>query len=225
MSKTIAITIEELRAKLSYDPATGVFVWLVDVSKNVKKGMEAGTTKAIRTSSKNGNVIKYKYIRLQNLETPAARVAWAMHYGAWPEGNILFADKDSTNLKINNLEQARFPSVVTEKGGLKSRKMSRNTQRHYGLKRYYDLSLAEYGDMLVAQNGVCAICKKQERAVVNGFHKPLAVDHNHSTGKIRGLLCSGCNQAIGLLCEDTSILANAIKYLDSHLEDEKNVLE
>ena len=54
------------------------------------------------------------------------------------------------------------------------------------------MSLEQYNQMALAQNGVCAICKKENS---NGIK--LSVDHNHKTGKVRGLLCQRCNFVIG----------------------------
>ncbi|MBE3042995.1 endonuclease VII domain-containing protein [Candidatus Bathyarchaeota archaeon] len=58
-----------------------------------------------------------------------------------------------------------------------------------------------------AQNHVCVIC-----GGTNG-KKRLAVDHDHRTGVIRGLLCNRCNQALGLMRDSYELLTNAIKYL------------
>lgn len=60
--------------------------------------------------------------------------------------------------------------------------------------------------MLDEQNGVCAICKFKPKTV---FH----VDHCHSTGKVRGLLCINCNMALGLLKDNKMFLSQAIDYL------------
>jgi hypothetical protein len=62
--------------------------------------------------------------------------------------------------------------------------------------------------MLLEQDGVCAICGGD---CMTG--KSLAVDHDHDTGKIRGLLCQRCNQAIGLLDHDVDKMLSAITYL------------
>lgn len=63
--------------------------------------------------------------------------------------------------------------------------------------------------MLKEQGGVCAICKKPDFC-----NKAPCVDHDHKTGEVRGVLCSACNTAIGMMNDDTKILANAIIYLD-----------
>ncbi len=67
--------------------------------------------------------------------------------------------------------------------------------------------------MLFAQNEACAICKNPETAKHKGVLKKLAVDHCHISLKIRGLLCSNCNQALGKFKENLETLINAINYL------------
>lgn len=65
-----------------------------------------------------------------------------------------------------------------------------------------------YQGMLESQQGVCAICKGTNK---NG--KALAVDHNHATGDIRGLLCISCNTALGKFRDSEELLLRAINYL------------
>ena len=91
-------------------------------------------------------------------------------------------------------------------------------ERTFGITRY------EYAKMFHSQNGVCAICSKPETATRNGKIKALAVDHDHKTGEVRGLLCSDCNTGIGKLKEDRSIFISAIRYLDKH-SDKKEVVK
>lgn len=79
------------------------------------------------------------------------------------------------------------------------------------LKSRYGLSLEEYEAMYSAQNKCCAICSKE---LPLGGTKGLYVDHSHTTGVVRGLLCSGCNSAIGKLKEDRDIFERAMKYLN-----------
>lgn len=81
--------------------------------------------------------------------------------------------------------------------------------RNQQLKRDYGITLEEYNERLLAQGGVCAICKSPPTGRFQ-----LAVDHCHSTGIIRGLLCSFCNHGIGNFRDDVQRLASAITYLD-----------
>lgn len=81
------------------------------------------------------------------------------------------------------------------------------------LKELYGITLSDYNKIWKKQNGVCAICGKPEMARNQFGLKRLAVDHNHVTGKVRGLLCQKCNQTLGLINEDVNILETMIKFL------------
>lgn len=89
----------------------------------------------------------------------------------------------------------------------------KKTLRNSFLKKTYGLTLDTYSELLSAQNNVCAICNK-----ANASGRSLHVDHNHSTGKIRELLCNSCNSAIGYAKEDISVLERIILYLKKHNE-------
>lgn len=80
-------------------------------------------------------------------------------------------------------------------------------------KRIFGLSADEYQGLVVAQNNRCAICKRPETSTRGGKLRTLCVDHNHKTRVIRGLLCSKCNSALGLLKDSRLILDSAVKYL------------
>jgi len=85
----------------------------------------------------------------------------------------------------------------------------------------YGVTLVEYNALLLEQKGVCAICGNEQK-LTYGRHKKgrLCIDHNHSTGIIRGLLCHNCNAAIGLMKENIEILQNAINYLNKNKKGE-----
>jgi hypothetical protein len=79
----------------------------------------------------------------------------------------------------------------------------------------YGITLSEYQTTLDLQGGKCAICNEGETARSNaGYVKNLAVDHCHTTGEVRGLLCNRCNVGIGYLNDDVVRLHSAIKYLN-----------
>lgn len=85
--------------------------------------------------------------------------------------------------------------------------------RSYLLYTKYKLTLADYDRMLKEQKNVCKICLKED----DSNWKKLAVDHCHTTGKIRGLLCHKCNKGLGQFNDDTERMKIAIKYLKGEL--------
>lgn len=77
------------------------------------------------------------------------------------------------------------------------------------LSRTFNLTLQEFELLRTAQNNMCAICGKDFSELKDNP----CVDHNHNTGKIRGLLCPHCNRGIGLLQDDPTICLKAYNYL------------
>lgn len=82
------------------------------------------------------------------------------------------------------------------------------------LKQEYGLTLEDYQRMMAAQDGRCAICRETPapQKYKTGFH----VDHCHTTGRIRGLLCHNCNVSIGHLKEDLVRIRALLAYLERH---------
>lgn len=78
------------------------------------------------------------------------------------------------------------------------------------MQRTYGISLEDYNDMFIKQNGLCLGCKKHQ----SQFNKSFSVDHCHKTLKVRGLLCSGCNLAVGNTKEKPETLRNLAIYLE-----------
>lgn len=70
-----------------------------------------------------------------------------------------------------------------------------------------------YENLSIKQNHVCAICKLPNMTKRNNKIKRMAIDHNHSNGNIRGLLCGFCNSLLGYAKDNIEILESAIKYL------------
>jgi len=92
------------------------------------------------------------------------------------------------------------------------RTKQRNDRRRKGLWENYKITLVEYEILYKKQKGLCKICK--EKTTGRGAVKnTLAVDHDHKTGKIRGLLCIHCNTGLGLFRDNQSLLNEAINYL------------
>ncbi len=84
------------------------------------------------------------------------------------------------------------------------------------LKAVYGIKREDYEKMVAAQNNACAICLKPETEMLRNSIVGLSVDHDHTTGKVRGLLCKSCNVGIGNLKESVEILRSAIIYLEKH---------
>lgn len=72
------------------------------------------------------------------------------------------------------------------------------------LRDKYDLSVAEYKQLLKLHSNQCAVC---------GSTSDLCVDHDHETNQVRGILCDKCNKALGFARDDIGILARLINYL------------
>jgi hypothetical protein len=84
-------------------------------------------------------------------------------------------------------------------------------QRRMKYQREYGITLEDYDRMYDEQNGRCAICRTN---TPGGPGERFCVDHCHSTGTVRGLLCNNCNRALGHFKDDALLLQQAIKYLN-----------
>lgn len=91
----------------------------------------------------------------------------------------------------------------------------KHENRNDKFKRKFGITVEDYELRHAFQGGVCAICKNPETAVQRYGLKRLALDHCHTTGKIRGLLCQRCNQMIGHGGDNIELLKAAIAYLES----------
>lgn len=82
----------------------------------------------------------------------------------------------------------------------------------------YGLTDEDFQKMLLEQDGKCKICDVELNQEFGIFHAPnkLVIDHCHTNGHVRGLLCTMCNKALGLFKEDPSIVKKAFEYLEIH---------
>lgn len=100
----------------------------------------------------------------------------------------------------------------TDKCKLKALNWNRdNPQRRRAIRirSRYSISIEDYNELLLTQDGGCAICGKTPEEE-NGS---LSIDHDHRNGKVRGLLCRECNAAIGKLKDDPALVERALLYL------------
>ena len=139
----------------------------------------------------------------------------------WKERQSMEEYKEAKNkarrLKYATDEEYRNKHKNQVKEYQKTHKDIRLSQR---IKKY-GLSANDYYKLLEKQNGECAICGT-DIGDINGNR--LYVDHNHKTGKVRGLLCSNCNFGIGSLKDSIELLKKAIIYLEGENETDANMV-
>lgn len=85
--------------------------------------------------------------------------------------------------------------------------------RRRAIKSLYGITVEQYEQMRCEQKDLCAICSQSETRIIKGKICTLMIDHDHDTGKVRGLLCHKCNVGLGLFRNNIDFLTNAITYL------------
>lgn len=116
------------------------------------------------------------------------------------------------NERVKEYNQKNYPQKL-ERDKRRDAKYPEKTirrRRNSHLKGKFGITIEQYEQMLEGQGGVCDICKED-----NGGRN-FSVDHDHNTGKVRGLLCDHCNTGIGRLKENIETMESAILYLRKH---------
>jgi hypothetical protein len=98
--------------------------------------------------------------------------------------------------------------------------ITREYKREERFRRLYGITLEDYDVLFAEQGGLCAVCREPQ-SWNRREGDVLVVDHDHLTGAVRGLLCHACNQAIGLMKDDSARLIAAAAYLSAHREAEE----
>jgi hypothetical protein len=117
-------------------------------------------------------------------------------YKVWRESDLVKASAVTKRWRENNPEKVK--------------EISQNylaQDKNLKLIKAYGISLVDYNNMLIAQNGVCYVCSNPPNK------KALFVDHCHRTNKVRALLCTKCNTALGQVNDNIDLLLKLIKYL------------
>jgi hypothetical protein len=209
------LTHERLLEVVCYDPATGAFTWRQRVAKNIPAGRRAGSV------APNG----FRYVRIDKQDFLAQRLAWFYMTAEWPAKKLRHRDDNRDNNAFDNLIEVggsgkfkgQFDCSTPEGKAAYSRAHREANPELYQdryLRRDFGISLADYLELFAHQRGVCAICRQPERSKRAGKLKQLAVDHDHETGRVRGLLCSNCNPMIGYAKDNADTLRAAAIYLD-----------
>lgn len=113
--------------------------------------------------------------------------------------------ENAKEYRKNNSEKIKKYNVEYDKKNSLKRKGSH-------IKRNYGITLEEHNLMFNKQEGKCKICGRHQ----NEIKIPFAVDHDHTTGRIRGLLCHKCNQGLGYFNDNIDLLMKAINHLKNN---------
>jgi hypothetical protein len=96
------------------------------------------------------------------------------------------------------------------------RRYRREYMAHYKRQSTYGIHKAEFATMIAKANGLCEICSVPFDPPTPGSgttQNDLTVDHDHATGRVRGLLCAGCNAGLGRFKDDPDRMLRAVEYL------------
>lgn len=207
----VPITQEELKERLNYDPETGFFTWKRDSLRGIGFPIRSGQ-RAERIINKG-----HLGIFIDGNRYPAQRLAWLWIYGVWPR-IVKFKDNNPNNCSIINLRESYDKTTREGRAARRIHHESRNPERVRDRTLYYRFGIRSgtYDKMNKEQHGVCKICGQPETSRRSGKLKRLSIDHCHKTGRVRALLCQGCNSTIGHAKENATVLERAAKYLRHH---------
>ena len=194
-------------ATLDYDPDRGVFTWKAS-RRPGHNGKIAGKI--------GGGTYRYATVGLAGKNYGIARLAWFYVHGRWPAGQLRFANGDPSDARLANLREHEAKRTYKQ-GKPPTDNLPPVDYRARNLKMLYGLTLEDYAKKLSAQKGVCAICEQPETRIFRGKIGLLNVDHDHSTGQIRDLLCNACNVSLGGFRDSPELLERAASYLRRHV--------
>lgn len=207
-----AMTAELVRSLFDYDPTEPLALrWKVRPWRTrVVIGSIAGYWHRARAGSES--MIRYINVGFRD-RVPVHHVVWLHQTGATHPRQLLWRNSDTSDCRMENLvlcSPGKDGMTDVEWRAFVNR---RNLLRDYGITPEY------YARMHAEQNGLCAICQMPETMVRHGKVEGLSVDHCHTKGHVRALLCSNCNNGLGRFGDDPAVLRRAADYLDGHLSD------
>lgn len=124
--------------------------------------------------------------------------------------------REATIARVKAWQDANRDRVNADHREPRTRPEVKAQERAGHLKRKFGITLETYDDLFTRQGGVCAICQRPPRDDIS-----LHVDHEHETGRVRGLLCFRCNNALGDFDDDPVRLFQALAYLGFEPEDDE----
>jgi len=158
----------------------------------------------------NSKYIKTKAVKMSTCHSDrpvyCRNLCKSCYYKWLKNNNPEFHERQKLNSRKWALENKEKKKLSNKKYKVKQDK---ETQKNRMLLSTYGITIIDYNFILEKQNNCCYICKKHK----SKFKKDLAVDHNHITGEIRGLLCFRCNFGLSYFSENLETLQNAVEYL------------
>ena len=178
---------------------------------NRKEAMAAGLNKYDGKPCKNCGTTE-KYVKSwscvycsQNLHKPSAEVQ--KRYAQSDKGKAV-----RQKINASDAQKERAKKYSDDTGYSKQYYQdNKDWWREQSYQKLYGIGVDEYNRMLTEQNHCCKVCGVHEK----DLNKALAVDHCHTHGHVRSLLCTNCNTALGLLKEDVNIMKKLIGYVET----------
>lgn len=135
-----------------------------------------------------------------------------------------YKDNENAQRHYNRQKQKRYHMKPEHRARVLARRKKRRRenpryrekeieQSHRARLKRRGLTESQYKKLFDEQNGFCAICRQPEISIRMGRIRNLAIDHNHTTDKVRGLLCNRCNRGLGYFLDRSALLEAAVSYL------------
>lgn len=124
------------------------------------------------------------------------------------EYNKVYNQINEKRVKAQKKEYLARPEIKAMYAEYRER--NKNKKAEYDLMRTYNITIEQKQQMITDQNGLCGICRAKFKN-----QKDACVDHDHETGKIRGMLCKTCNKLLGII-EKQGFLELSMNYLNNH---------
>lgn len=134
------------------------------------------------------------------------------------DGRCLYCKRCKSSIDVEKRNKRMAQMTLREIASMKE------AQRSVQYRHKYGITVVDYDDMYASRNGICDVCGKPDKATETGDNsrtrspKHLMVDHDHVTGRVRGLIHHTCNIMLGIFQDSPEIIKRAVDYLEHHDE-------